>query len=316
MNEPTWPEPRDLARSQEEIDSGVLTNAHKEELSEQRSLYKLQLNRYDQRKTSLAHLHRFIQETVHPDHIHYTFECDTIHEMLVNLQRRLKPTDDIRRLQLTDQYRQLQKSPKNKDLDAWLLSWERVYRESSKLTQPIVQKDTAVQDFLRAVSETASDFASFWTNTIQNNPPTTTVNALGETVTVDTRPDLYTIIDRFRVQRQILRVETERSVSHSAFPTSPQGQQQEKQIPKCICGQRHYFSECVYIDASLAPDEWTEDPAIRKQVNDQLRNPEKKAQIDRALKNSKKWKAKQQEKKDVETQHQSLALSTVSKMSF
>ena len=107
LNEPAWPEPSSLNRTQDEIDSGVLTAAHKEELSEQRSLYKLQLNRYDQRKTALAYLHRFIQETVHPDHIHYTFECDTVHEMLVNLQRRLKPTDDIRRLQLTDQYRQL-----------------------------------------------------------------------------------------------------------------------------------------------------------------------------------------------------------------
>src|SRR5204862_820912 len=87
LDEPTWPEPSSLDRTQDEIDSGVLTATHKEELSEQRSLYKLQLNRYDQWKTSLAHLHRFIQETVHPDHIHYTFECDTVHKMLVNLQR-------------------------------------------------------------------------------------------------------------------------------------------------------------------------------------------------------------------------------------
>ena len=53
---------------------------------------------------------------VYLNYIYYTFEYDTVHEMLVNLQRRLKPTDDIRRLQLTDQYRQLQKSPKNKSL--------------------------------------------------------------------------------------------------------------------------------------------------------------------------------------------------------
>ena len=117
LDEPTWPEPSSLDRTQDEIDSGVLTAAHKEELSEQRSLYKLQLNRYDQRKTSLAHLHRFIQEIVYSDHIYYTFECDIVHKMLINLQRRLKPTDDIQRLQLTNQYRQLQKSPKNKDLD-------------------------------------------------------------------------------------------------------------------------------------------------------------------------------------------------------
>src|SRR5436853_54838 len=126
LNEPTWPEPSSPNQTQDDIDSETLTAAHKEELSEQRSLYKLQLNRYDQRKTSLAHLHRFIQETVHPDHIHYTFECDTVHEMLVNLQRRLKPTDDIRRLQLTDQYRQLQKTPQDKDLNTWLLNWEKI----------------------------------------------------------------------------------------------------------------------------------------------------------------------------------------------
>jgi hypothetical protein len=48
LTEPTWPQPNDLPRSQEEIASGILTTAHKEELTERRSLSKLQLNRYDQ----------------------------------------------------------------------------------------------------------------------------------------------------------------------------------------------------------------------------------------------------------------------------
>jgi hypothetical protein len=98
---------------------------------------------------------------VYSDYIHYTFECNTVHEILVNLQKRLKPKDDVRRLQLTDQYRQLQKSPKNKDLNAWIISWEKIYKEGVKLSQPIVQKDITVQDFLRAVFEIAPDFASF-----------------------------------------------------------------------------------------------------------------------------------------------------------
>jgi hypothetical protein len=120
LTEPTWPEPSDLPRSQEEIASGILTAANKEDLSKRRSLYKLKLNRYNQRKASLAYLHRFIQETVHSNHIYHTFECNTVQEMLVNLQKRLKPKDDVRRLQLTDQYRELQISPKSKDLDAWM----------------------------------------------------------------------------------------------------------------------------------------------------------------------------------------------------
>jgi len=47
LDEPVWPQPSSLNRTQDEIDSGVLTAAHKEELSEQYSLYKLQLNRYN-----------------------------------------------------------------------------------------------------------------------------------------------------------------------------------------------------------------------------------------------------------------------------
>ena len=60
LTEPTWPEPGDLARTEQEISTGVLTALYKEELSKLRSLYKLQLNKYNQRKASLTHLHRFI----------------------------------------------------------------------------------------------------------------------------------------------------------------------------------------------------------------------------------------------------------------
>src|SRR5579859_3344378 len=96
--EPTWPEPGSLTRTQEEIDSGILSTAHKEELSEKCSLYKVQLNRYNQRRASLVYLYCFIQETVHPDHIYHTFEYNTVYKMLVNLQKRLKPKDNIYRL--------------------------------------------------------------------------------------------------------------------------------------------------------------------------------------------------------------------------
>src|SRR5436309_12509232 len=104
--------------------------------------------------------------------------------MLVNLQRRLKPKDDVRRLQLADQYRELQRRLRTRTLTpgAWINSWKKVYREGVKLSQPIVLKDTTVQDFLRAVFDTAPDFASCWTNTIQNTLPTTTINAQGETI--------------------------------------------------------------------------------------------------------------------------------------
>src|SRR5437868_14781349 len=48
LNEPVWPKPSSLNRSQDEIDSGTLTAAYNEDLSEPGSLYKIQLNLYNQ----------------------------------------------------------------------------------------------------------------------------------------------------------------------------------------------------------------------------------------------------------------------------
>lgn len=295
--EPQWPEPSDLPRTEEER-AGTLTAAHKEELTELRSLYKIRLNRYDQRKAALAHLHRFIQETVHPDRIHHTFDCDSVYRMLVNLKQRLKPRDDVRRLQLTEQYRELQKSPKNKNLDTWITSWEKVYREGIALTQPIVQKGIAVQDFLRTIFDIAPDFSSFWTNTIQN---------------IDDehqRPDLYTVIDRFRIHRQILGVESRSTTSRAAFGATLQGQPEAKPRWPCLCGKYHGYAQCWYLNSSTAPTGWQENPTIRKTVQDQLKKPEKKAAVDRALQRKKESNQdKPEEKKEKEIQHQSFALS-------
>ena len=221
---------------------------------------------------SLANLHHVIQEMVHSDHVHYTFNCDSIHQMLVNLQNCLKPKEDVWRLQLTDQYCKLQKSLKNKNLDSWLMNWEKVYREGIALTQPIVQQDTAVQDFLRAVFDLTPDFSSFWTNTIQSIDD------------VNKRPGLYDIIDRFRVQRQILGTSASKSgSSRSAFAATLQGQSEARPKSPCVCGKIHQYAKCWYLNSSAAPTGWQEDLIVRKKVEDQLKKPERKAAVECAL---------------------------------
>jgi len=234
--------------------------------------------------------------------VHHTFNCESIHQMLVNLQNRLKPKEDVRRLQLTDQYRELQKFPKNKNIDAWIMTWEKVYREGIALTQPIVQKDTAVQDFLRAVFELAPDFSSFWTNTIQSIDD------------INRRPNLYDIIDRFRVQRQILGTGSSKSdPSRYALAATLQGQSEAKPNSPCVCGKLHRYSECWYLDSSTTPAGWREDPAIRKTVEDQLKKPEKKMVIERALEKKKRNSDKKtnmpKHEDKTEIPHQSFSLS-------
>ena len=180
LSEPHMPEPKDINPAVTTIQG--LSDVERFDLREQGELYRTNLNRYDRRRSALAELQRHIQTTVARPYVHHTHKCDTVHQMLVNLQKQLKPKDDIRRLQLIDQYRELQKSPGNKNIDTWLFDWEKVYKETTELKDSIADTHSAVQDFLRAISGIAPDFASFWTNTIQSQD------------NVDERPDLYDII--------------------------------------------------------------------------------------------------------------------------
>src|SRR2546423_2604332 len=125
----------------------------------------------------------------------------------------------------------------------WITSWEKVYREGIVLTQPIVQKDVAVQDFLRTTFEIAPDFSSFWTNTIQN------------THDEHQRPDLYAIIDRFRIHRQILGIES-RSTPKAAFGATLQGQQQDRPRSPCLCGKYQGFALSVFTTTNQGDDEY------------------------------------------------------------
>jgi len=134
LQEPHLPEPKDVNPTADNLQG--LSDVERLELREQRELYRFSLTRYDRRRNTLAELQRHIQSTVARPYVHHTFNCDSVHQMLVNLQKWLKPKNDVRRLQIIDQYRELQKPPTNKKLD-----------------DKIIDKHGAVQDFLRAVSD-------------------------------------------------------------------------------------------------------------------------------------------------------------------
>jgi hypothetical protein len=177
----------------------------------------------------------------------------------------------VKRLQLIDQYRDLQKPPNSKNIDSWLLNWEKVYKEASELDENLINKYNAVQDFLRAVFDLAPDFASFWTNTIQSEND------------IEKRPDLYETIDRFRTQRLILGTGKKSGSLYNAFATTLQGQ--EEATPKkliCICKEEHKWATCPYLGAEK-PKGWKEDPAIRTYVDEQMKYPRLKAAVKRAF---------------------------------
>ena len=101
-----------------------------------------------------------IQETISRPLLLYTFECESVHDILVALMNRIALTDRARQLDTSTRYQHLKKFPKNHNIETWLQQWECTYAECKKLSLPDVQNDCAIYDFLQAISSLALDFSS------------------------------------------------------------------------------------------------------------------------------------------------------------
>jgi hypothetical protein len=194
LEEPQPPRPENINAQTHTF--GQLTPDEKEEYRLLRQDFKRQLELYDRRDNSLSSLRTFIQSSVSRSCLHYTFGTTNAREMLLELQKRLQPTDQLRELDLSNKYQKLKKAPKSQDLYNWLRNWEKIYHECIKISLPDVQGDRAVRDFLRAVATLVPEFSTYWVNDISKT------KGLGQDP-----PDLFQIVELFRNHRRHLAAE-------------------------------------------------------------------------------------------------------------
>ncbi len=204
LDEPSAPTPAEVNSQKTTISE--LTAEEREEYKILRQDHKRELNQYDKKESALSALRTSIQSSVSRSCLHYTFEASSAREMLIELKKRLQPTDQLRELSLSTKYQKLRKAPKAQDLDNWLNDWEKVYYQCKKIEHPEVQGTRSVRDFLRAVSTTAPEFATYWSNDIAKSQKAN-----------QTTPDLYEIVEHFRDHRRHLAA-TEKAQS-VAFAT-------------------------------------------------------------------------------------------------
>jgi hypothetical protein len=139
---------------------GQLTQEEREEYRVLRQDYKWQRDLCDKRDNALSSLRTYVQSSVSRFCLHYTFGTSNAREMLMELQKRLQPTDQLRQLDLSAKYQKLKKAPKTQDLDTWLQNWGKVYHECNKIKVP------DVQGIRRAVATIIPEFSTYWINDI------------------------------------------------------------------------------------------------------------------------------------------------------
>jgi hypothetical protein len=164
LGKPEMPKPQHV--NQEKTTYAELSIEEKEEFRMMRQDYKQQFDLYERQRAVLASLRAYIQSTISRNCLYYTFESETAREMLAELQKRFKPTDQLRELDLANRYQELKEPLESQDLDTWLQSWERTYHECDRAKLPDVQSGRATRDFLRAISSVAPEFAIYWRNDI------------------------------------------------------------------------------------------------------------------------------------------------------
>jgi transposase InsO family protein len=281
LEEPLPPQPSDV--NDQVATFGLLSQEEREEFRILRQDYKWQRDLYDRRDNALASLRTSIQSSVSRTYLHYTFGTSSARDMIIELQKRLQPTDQLRELDLSAKYEKLRRAPKAQDLDHWLRSWEKVYHECAKIDLPEVQGVRAVRDFLRAVSTIIPEFSTYW------------VNDIAKTGGQD-GPDLYRMVELFRDHRRHLAIE-KGHVSRSAFTTTFQeGNRMKKD---CLCGEPHRFKECPYLVEGKRPAGWKADRDTQDRINSKLQKPSIKAAVDRARAEAKKEQA--EAKRDAST---------------
>lgn len=211
---PKKPKPSDV--KQGAVSPIDLNDDELKKLQQLQNTAKPELKEYELKERALNELVKHIQETVSATYISWTYDRDTVYEMLVALQKRLKPKDDVRRRELIDKLIKLRDNPKSRQIDEWLQDYEKTYREGVKEKIPDFNKEYVVQGFLQATSKLNPEFATYYQIRLIDNP--------------DKSLDLYDLVDAFRHHRAQMNVK--KGASHGAFAMSSgatlQGQTEAK----------------------------------------------------------------------------------------
>ena len=282
-SEPTIPRPKDVkadATSMLDLDSDQV-----QALSVLQGTYKAEEKAFQKYENACEKVNEFIMKTVAFHNHTFIQESGTIRQKLLDLKKRLAPTDQARKLDITSEYRKLQKSPRAQDTEKWLSRWETTYSDASAINLPEVQEDRSVQDFLNTIESLDASFVSTQRALIYKGV---------------SNPTLYDIVEEFRNSWR-LSAARRRLENHSAFPTfktdsdgaesnttptalgnstndanttsnsGPSGIGSRKRKRPCVCGYPyHHYSKCWYINDTLRPATWKPKENTLKVIQDRL----------------------------------------------
>ena len=216
------------------------------------------MKKFEKQHEALADLRIKIQESIHNSNITFTYDCETVHEILRNLAAQFAPTDEIRQQEIELEWQALQTCwTKNIEIDEWLHRWEVTYNRMARIKSSGIYGLKPVYKFLNSVNTVDSQFATTWTLKL----------SMGEKIT------FLELVIIFRNYRRNASNLLKSQPQHGVFPTlqgvsenghpdsvseKPQSNLGEtlKSKLKCPCGSKHNngrtMKYCPYLITKVA----------------------------------------------------------------
>ncbi|EQL38581.1 hypothetical protein BDFG_00152 [Blastomyces dermatitidis ATCC 26199] len=171
--------------------------------------------------------------------------------------------DDVR-----TRYHDLCKAPKNRGIEKWLNNWSLI--EDDIKEADIAGQFNLKKDFLNANLAIDAGYAQAWAKDVRRDK------------------DVISLIELVKDFKEWYRemgiLKGDKPMTFATLNGRPQqNTSSSATFRNCICGARHRYAQCYYLNPSRKPPGWEENREKRAQIDQALKNQELKRRVDRAI---------------------------------
>ncbi|KAL8817162.1 MAG: hypothetical protein Q9191_008198 [Dirinaria sp. TL-2023a] len=265
------------------------------------SEYKSELYDYYSEQKVMVNIIRHIYDTTAASNLS-CIEKVEVHpwNLLRALKARLAPSDAARCRDLEQRYTRIIQGPsKRQNAEAWLDDYQRIHVscKNYKIAE-VGNGERAYRDFLEAVSTTAPSFSNIRYIGLSN------IHYMGLEKIIDYDAKLLETIKEYGDYIHLMDARQTALTSSSAFAAADSIDESTSNnesnnkgsssrtssfrggnhnVPTCICGSKHWYSECNYLNEEERPANWKPDEEIQTKVNQAIKNNKKKQAVERNI---------------------------------
>ncbi|SLM36894.1 Ribonuclease H-like domain [Lasallia pustulata] len=248
-----------------------------------KEVYKIDLADFERQAKALSDLTTFLQDTISAHNITYLKNIEPHPwDILRALKKRLAPSDTTQKYEVIYAYRKMCKE---------------------------VKGNCPMEDFLVAVESKDPHFTSTYMMKLEDGE----IN------------DIYTLAEQFRHRLRLKAIyQPNKSTTHTAFAAKATNtataskldtsksdaskseaskskasyKDNKKDKPDCLCGRKHFYSECYYFNKTIRPSSWSSNAETQARVDEAMKEPKAKKFVEISLQCTQDFQAKKSNNND------------------